>query len=96
MNEWMNHPLLQNLDPIKLELIRTAAKQTEGKSGKSMAPIMMSLITGANKKGIRFTPEEFSLILEILKDGKSDAEKQQIDHMVNMIQQMKKNGPPKK
>lgn len=96
MNEWMNHPLLQNLDPVKLELIKAAASQTQGKSRKSMAPIMMSIITNANKKGIRFTPDEFSLILEILKDGKSDNEKKQIDNMVNMVMQLKKNGPPGK
>ena len=32
---------------------------------------MMALISGANKQGIRFTPEEMTLILDILKDGKS-------------------------
>lgn len=92
----MNHPLLQDLDPVKLELIKMAARQTQGKSGKSMAPIMMSIITSANRKGIRFTPEEFSLILDILKEGKSNKEKQQIDQMVSMVQQLKKNGPPAK
>lgn len=71
-----------------------AASQTNGKSGKSLVPVMMSLITTANKKGIRFTSEEFSLILAILKEGKSDAEIQQIDQMVKMVQQLKKNGPP--
>lgn len=79
-----------------MELFKMAAKQTEGKTGKALAPVMMSLITGANKKGIKFTPDEISLILEIIKEGKSDSEKKQIDQMVNMIQQMKKNGPPKK
>ena len=73
-----------------------ASNQTKGKSGKSMVPVMMSLITNANRKGIRFTTEEFSLILDILKEGKSDAEKQQIDHMVAMVEQLKKNGPPGK
>lgn len=92
----MNHPLLQNLDPVKLELIKMAASQTKGKSGKAMVPVMMSLITNANRKGIRFTPEEFSLILDILKEGKSDAEKQQIDQMVTMVKQLKKNGPSAK
>ena len=32
MNEWLNHPALKNMDPVKLELIKLAAKQTEGKS----------------------------------------------------------------
>ena len=50
-----------------------------------LAPVMMTLITGANKKGIRFTNEEVSLILDILKEGKSAEEKMQIDHMINVI-----------
>ena len=85
MNSWMDHPAMNNIDPLKLELIKTAAKQTQGKSGKNLAPVMMALITGANKKGIRFTNEEISLILEILKDGKSAEEKQQIDQMIRMV-----------
>ena len=85
MNSWMNHPAMNNIDPLKLELIKTAAKQTQGKSDKNLAPVMMALITGANKKGIRFTNEEISLILEILKDGKSAEEKQQIDQMIRMV-----------
>ena len=36
MNEWMNNPAMQNMDPIKMELIRTAAAQTQGKSGKEI------------------------------------------------------------
>ena len=54
MNEWLNHPALKNMDPVKLELIKLAAKQTEGKNGKSLAPVMMSLISSAHKKGITF------------------------------------------
>ena len=71
-NEWMNHPDLKNLDPIKLQLIRTAAANAGNKTGKDLAPVMM-------------TPDEFSLILEILKDGKSDQAKQNIDQMVQMV-----------
>ena len=68
MNDWMNNPAMKNIDPIKLELIKTAASKTSGKSGKELAPIMMALISGANKQGIRFTPEEMTLILDILKE----------------------------
>lgn len=85
MNDWLNHPSMQNMDPIKLELIRSAAKRTEGKSGKSLAPIMMALITGAQKNGIRFTPEEMTMVISVLKEGKSPEEKKQIENMVNMV-----------
>ena len=59
MNEWLNHPAMKNIDPVKLELIKAAAKQTEGKSGKALAPIMMALITNANKKEFSFHPMRY-------------------------------------
>ena len=69
MEEWMNNPAIKNLDPAKLELIKMAASRTNGKSGKDLAPVMLALITGANKQGIRFSPDEVTLILEIMKQG---------------------------
>lgn len=94
MNDWMNNPAMKNIDPIKLELIKTPASKTSGKSGKELAPIMMALISGANKQGIRFTPEEMTLILDILKDGKSKEEREQIDRTINMASSLfrKHNG----
>lgn len=88
MTDWLNNPLLQNMDPVKIELIKTAAAQTSGKSGNSLAPVLMSLITSANRKGIRFSSEEITLILNILKQGKSPKEQQQIDQTVQMVSSM--------
>lgn len=72
------------MDPAKLELIRMAAERTSGKTGRDLAPVMMALITGANKQGIRFSPDEVGLILEVLKSGKSKEEQEQIDRTVKM------------
>ena len=83
--DWTTHPGMNNLDPLKREIIRTAAKQVQGKSGNQMATVMMALITSARKHNISFSPEEISLILEILKDGKSPDEKKQIDNIVAMV-----------
>ena len=88
MNEWMNNPLFENLDPVKRELIQMAAEKTTGKSGNAMATAMMSLVTTANKKGIRFTSEEMTLILDMLKDGKSPQEKAKIDQTVKFVMSM--------
>ena len=88
MNDWINSPLLKDIDPVKLELIKMAASQTSGKSGKDLAPVMLALITSANKKGIRFTSEEIQLILEILKDGKSAEEQAQIERTTNMVKSL--------
>ncbi len=86
---------MADIDPMKLELIKAAAKQTNGKSGKALAPVLMALIANANRQGIQFSSDEISLILEVLKDGKSKEEQEQIDHMVQMVRSMQKNGKPK-
>lgn len=75
---------MQNMDPAKLELIKMAASQTAGKSGRDLAPVMLALITNANKQGIRFSSDEVTLILEILKQGKSKEEQEQIDRTLKM------------
>ena len=82
--------MLKNMDPVKLELIRIAASKTKGKSGKALAPVMMALITSANKKGIRFTPDEMTMIISILKEGKSEEEQARIDQMLKMMHGMLK------
>lgn len=82
--------MLKNMDPVKLELIRSAASKTKGKSGKALAPVMMALITSANKKGIRFTPDEMIMIISILKEGKSEEEQARIDQMLKMMHGMLK------
>lgn len=86
----MNHPSMKNMDPLKMELIKNAASQTAGKSGNSLAPVLMNIITSANKKGIRFDESEISIILELMKDGKSKAEQDHIDKMVTMVTSMMK------
>lgn len=85
MNEWLDHPAMKDIDPAKLELIKIAAQKTQGKSGKSLAPVMMALITSANKKGIRFTPDEMTLVISVLKEGKTKEEQDQIEKMIKMV-----------
>ena len=84
MENWMNHPAMKQIDPAKLELIKLAARQTQGKNGRDLAPIMLALITNANRQGIRFSPDEVSLILELFKEGKTKEEQEQIDQTMEM------------
>ena len=83
-NEWMNNPAMKQIDPAKLELIRMAAERTAGRSGRDLVPVMLALINGADRQGIRFTPDEMTLILESLKEGKSEEEQAQIDRTAKM------------
>ena len=92
MNEWINNPAMHTIDPIKLELIKTAARQTQGKSGKALAPGMLALITNANIKGIHFPADEVSLIISVLKEGKPKEEQEQIENMLKMVTSYMKKG----
>ena len=65
--------------------MRTAFERTRGKTGRNLAPVMMSLITQVNQKGIRFSEEEMTLILQFLKEGKSQEEQARIDQMVAFV-----------
>lgn len=91
MNNWMEHPAMQNIDPVKLELIKMAAERTKGKTGNSLASVLLTLITSAKKKNIQFTPDEVSLIMEIMKEGKTPDEVAQIDKTAQMAQTFLKN-----
>lgn len=96
MLDWLNDPALQSMEPAKRELFKLAATQLAGKSQNDMAPIMMSLITNANKRGITFTQDEISLILRILKQNKPAAEQQNIDKTVQMVSSMMQSQHTKK
>lgn len=61
-----------------------AAARTKGKTGRDLAPVMLALITSANRQGIRFSSDEVSLILDILKEGRSKEEQEQIDRTIRM------------
>ena len=86
MEDWLNRPELQQIDPVKLELIKTVITKTEGKTGNDLAPILLSLIMTANKKGIRFSTEEIGFIMELMKEGKTSDEQARIDKTAKMIQ----------
>ena len=68
-----------------MDLLKKAYRQTEAKSGKDLAPVLMALITSANQRGIRFSSSEISLILQLLKEGKSEKEIAQMDQTVQLV-----------
>ncbi len=85
---WYDHPTLQNMDPVKLELFKTVISQTNNKQGKDIANTLFSIIAGARKKNVSFTDTEIALIVEILKEGKSKEEQNHIDKMLHMVRSM--------
>ena len=86
MEDWLNRPELKQIDPVKLELMKTVITKTKGKSGNDLAPILLSLIMTANKKGISFSTDEITFIMYLMKEGKTSDEQARIDKTAQMIQ----------
>ena len=88
--EWFHDPRIQNIAPAKLQFLLKLAEQIEGKNQKQAMPILFGAVASAGRQNLQFTPEEFQLIFEIMKEGKSDAEKRQMDETLAKAQNMMK------
>ena len=53
-------------------------------------PVLVGAVASASRQNLQFTPEEFQLIFEIMKEGKSEAEKRQMDETLKKAQKMMK------
>lgn len=86
--EWFQDPRISGIAPAKLTLLLKLAEQIEGKNQKQAMPILLGAVASANRQNLQFSPEEFQLIFEIMKEGKSDAEKKQMDETLAKAQKM--------
>lgn len=88
--EWFQDPRIRNISPAKLNFLLSLAQQIEGKNQKQAMPILFGAVASASRQNLQFTPEEFQLIFEIMKEGKSEAEKKRMDETLKKAQQMMK------
>lgn len=86
--EWFQDPRIKEIAPAKLSLLLKLAEQIEGKNQKQAMPILFGAMASANRQNLQFTQEEFQLIFEIMKEGKSDEEKKQMDATLAKAQRM--------
>lgn len=88
MNEWMNDPKLSGIDPSKLAMLQALASQGSQKSQNDMLPFLMAVANNSKKKGIQFTPQEMSMIVDVMKKRSSPGEAAKIEQMLNMMRMM--------
>ena len=87
-NSWINNPSLNGIDPQKLMMLMQMSNQAGGKSINDLLPFLLASSSGMKKKGMSFSPDEFQLIFEALKQGKSKEEIDKMDRLVQMVQMM--------
>ena len=86
---WFYDERVQQIAPEKLNLLLHLAAQLEGKtSQKEIMPVLIGAIASANRQNLMFSKDEFELIFQIMKEGKSETEKARMDDMLNQAQRL--------
>lgn len=86
---WQNNPKLVDMDKNKLEMLQNLAEQGTGKNASDMLPFLMNAATQGKNSGLRFSSEEISTVLEVLKMGKSPQEAAKLDRIVSLMRMIR-------
>ena len=82
---WTKDPSLAGLDPAKLAMLNSFARQGAGKSPQELLPLLMAAASQSRAKGTRFSREEMESIIQVLKAGKSPEEIARMDQIIQMM-----------
>ncbi|MCH5252185.1 MAG: hypothetical protein J1F22_04365 [Lachnospiraceae bacterium] len=83
------YDIFKTMHPIKIQVMKELAENMEGKQMSAAAPLLMAAASQLKKHDLSFTPEESSILMEILTKDMSPQEKAKIEMMKNIVQ---KNG----
>ncbi len=78
MNQFENDARFKNLAPLKRKIILELANGSSSKSIEQMLPEIMQLNRELQKRNLSFSKEESNLIMDIMMEQASPADKQKI------------------
>jgi hypothetical protein len=84
----MENPKLSGLDKDKLQLLQKIAEQGTGKSPSELLPFLLGYIRSDKNKALSFSQAEISLLLEVLKSGKSPEEVQRMEKIIALAKNL--------
>ena len=91
LNFLKGNPALNDISPEKLQfLMDFASNNTDAKDAKSMASTVMNAANNAKQNGMTFSNTETTLLIELLKQNMSEAERVKADKMLQMMQMLQK------
>lgn len=85
----MNDQRLSGIDPAKLQMLMSMSGQGASKSQNELMPFLMAAAAQSREKGMTFTPQETDLIIEVMKQGKSQEEIAKIEKIRMMMRLFK-------
>ncbi len=75
----------QKLHPIKQQIIKEVAQMSKTSSIETMLPKIMSVNKELSRRNMNFTKSETSLLIRIMTEGMSPAEKQKVDMLMSFF-----------
>lgn len=78
-------PEFQKLNPLKQQIIKEVATNSQNTSMEAMLPKIMSINKELSKRNLNFTKSETALLISVLKDGMSPAEQQKVDMLMGFF-----------
>lgn len=83
------HEIFKTMHPVKIQVMKELVESMEGKSMKEAAPLLMNATAKLKSNNMSFTPQETTILLEILTKDMSPQEKAKVEMMKNVV---KKHG----
>jgi len=80
--EWMNDPLVKDIDEKKLHFLSDMVLGGRGKSQKEMMTFMMQKMKQAKAEKINFTSTEISNVVTAIKNHSTPEELEQIENIM--------------
>lgn len=84
---WKNDPLLKNMDNKKLEFLTKVLNEAQTKPQNELIPFLLKITSPTDSNNVSFNDSETNLIMRVLKERMSPAEKKKID-MVYKLSKM--------
>lgn len=82
---FFSNPAFQNLSDQKMEFLMNFMNQKKPAAPKEMMALLMAFLNRARGEGIRFSPDETSLLVEYLKQSMSPADRRKADFLLSMF-----------
>lgn len=79
------HEIFKTMHPVKIQVMKELAESMEGKSMKDAAPLLMNATAKLKSHNMSFTPQETTVLLEILTKDMSPQEKARVEMMKNVV-----------
>lgn len=84
-NDFTSTSEFQNLHPLKQQIIQEMVQNSNNIPIEMMLPKIMNINGELKKRGLSFTKEESHLLIEILKESLSPAERQKVDMLMKFL-----------